>query len=145
MAKYRYEMFGNLTYSDALTYEDLIAHEQNLLSDLTDCLQGMGASHIDFRPMGDALYVQCVFDDQDARNFEEVCAAVAHMAGEHVEGRLLFFGRDLGRLYCFFMSEGKWQGGRLSLPTPREGLEKVLPEMRYATSRNREKKSSGRD
>ncbi len=144
MAKYRYEMFGNLTYGEDLTYEELITHEQELTAGLTDQLQDMGASHIDFRPLGDALYVQCVFDDQDARNFEEVCAAAARLAGEHMEGRLLFFGRDLGRLYCFFMAEGRWQGGRLNLPTPREGLEKMPPEMQYATSKNRKNGSATR-
>ena len=144
MAKYRYEMFGNLVYGESLTYEELITHEQDLMAGLTEHLQDMGASHIDFRPLGDALYVQCVFDDQDARNFEEVCAAAAGLAGDQMEGRLLFFGRDLGRLYCFFMADGKWQGGRLSLPTPRQGLEKTPPEMQYATSRNRKKNTEGK-
>jgi hypothetical protein len=139
MAKYRYEMFGNMTYGEEMTYEELIEHEQNLIAGMSDFLSEMGASHIDFRPLGDALYVQCVFDDQDARNFEDVCEAAARLAGDHMEGRLLFFGRDLRRLYCFFMADGAWQGGRLNMPTPHEGLEQVPPEMQYRTSKNRNK------
>jgi hypothetical protein len=137
MAKYRYEMFANLIYSDALTYEELIEHEQRLTPELTTYLQEMGGTFIDFQPLGDALYVQCVFAEQDAKIFDDIGEAVAGLAGAHMEGRMMFFGRDLGRLYCFFLADCRCQGGRLSLPLPREGMEKVQPQMRYASSKNR--------
>lgn len=137
MAKYRYEMFGNLVYSETLTYEELIGREQSLMTELTSYLQDIGASHIDFQPLGDALYVQCVFAEQDARNFEDVAGAVARLSGQHIEGRLIFFGRDLGRIYCFFIVDETCQGGRLNLPTPRQGLDKAPPEMQYTSSKNR--------
>lgn len=137
MAKYRYEMFGNLVYGEALTYEELIGREQSLLVELTSCLQNNGASHIDFQPLGDALYMQCLFAEQDARNFEVVADKVARLSGQHLEGRLVFFGRDLGRIYCFFFADESCQGGRLNLPTPRRGLEKIPPEMQYTSSKDR--------
>jgi hypothetical protein len=137
MAKYRYEMFANLIYGDALTYEELIGHEQKLTAELTICLQEMGGTFVDFQPLGDALYVQCVFAEQDAKIFDDIGEAVAGLAGAHMEGRLMFFGRDLGRLYCFFLADGKCQGGRLSLPSPQEGMEKLQPRMRYASAKNR--------
>ena len=137
MAKYRYEMFANLIYGETLTYDELIGREQFLLVELTAYLQNIGASHIDFQPLGDALYVQCVFAEQDARNFEDVAATVANLSGQHMEGRLIFFGRDLGRIYCFFFVDEHVQGGRLNLPTPRQGLDRIPPEMQYASSKNR--------
>ena len=137
MAKYRYEMFGNIIYDQALTYEELIGREQTLMSEFTAYLQQSGASHIDFQPLGDALYVQCVFAEQDARNFEDVAETVARLSGQHLEGRLVFFGRDLGRIYCFFFADESCLGGRLSLPTPRQGLNKTPPEMQYASSKDR--------
>jgi len=137
MAKYRYEMFANLIYGETLTYEELINREQSLMVELTAYLQNIGASHIDFQPLGDALYIQCVFAEQDARNFEEVADAVARLSGQHMEGRLIFFGRDLGRIYCFFLADESVQSGRLNLPTPRNGLDKMPPEMQYASSKNR--------
>ena len=137
MAKYRYEMFGNLIYGEDLTYEELIGREQSLMTELTAFLQNKDASYIDFQPLGDALYVQCVFTGQDARNFEEVAAAMARLAGLHIEGRLVFLGRDLGRIYCFFFADGACSGGRLNLPGPRQGLAQKPPEMQYASSKNR--------
>ena len=137
MAKYRYEMFANLMYGDALTYEELIEREQTLKIELTGYLQSVGASHLDFQPQGDALYVQCVFAEQDARNFEGVSEVVAQLAGNDVEGRMVFFGRDLGRIYCFFLADMECEGGRLNLPTPRMGLVKCDPEMQYTTSKDR--------
>ena len=137
MAKYRYEMFGNMVYGEALTYEELIDREQALMVAMTAYLQSLGASHIDFQQLGDALYVQCLFAEQDARNFEEVGDAIATLAGQDIEGRLVFFGRDLGRVYCFFFADEECQGGRLNLPAPRMGLQKFPPEMQYATSKDR--------
>ena len=137
MAKFRYEMFVNLIYGDALTYEDLIGREQSLMVELTAYLQNIGATHIDFQPLGDALYAQCVFVEQDARNFEEVAGTVAQLSGQHVEGRLVFVGRDLGRIYCFFFADESCLGGRLNLPAPRQGLAQMPPEMQYASSKDR--------
>lgn len=137
MAKYRYEMFGNLVYGETLTYEELIEHEQRLMAELTAYLQSIGGSHVDFKQLGDALYIQCLFAEQDAKNFEEVGETVAAMIGRNVEGRLVFFGRDLGRFYCFFMAEGQCEGGRLALPFPRQGLAKMPPEMQYSSSKDR--------
>ena len=137
MARHHYEMFGNLTYGESLTYEELISREQSLMAEFTAYLQNAGASHIDFQPLGDALYVQCVFDDQDARNFEHLAEALAKLAGRHVEGRMVFLDRELRRIYCFFFVDGSCQGGRLNLPTPRQGLNKTPPEMQYAGSKNR--------
>jgi hypothetical protein len=139
MAKYRYEMFGNLIYGDTLTYEELLAHEKKLIAELTAYLTATGASLIDFQPLGDALNVQCVFAGQDAKTFEEVGAATAELMGGDMEGRLMFFGRDLGRLYCFFMAESRCQGGRLSLPFPQEGLRRIQPRMQYSSSKDRKK------
>ena len=137
MATYHYEMFGSLIYGEALTYEELISREQSLIAEFTACLQNAGASHIDFQPLGDVLSVQCAFEEQDARAFEDVAAAAAQSAGKHTEGRLVFVSRDLDHIYCFFLVDGACQGGRLNLPAPRQGLAKKPPKMRYARPQDR--------
>jgi hypothetical protein len=137
MTTYHYEMFGRLIYGEALTYEELMSREQTLTTEWTAYLQNIGASHIDFRPLGDALSVQCAFDEQHARDFEDVADTAAHLAGQHTEGRLVFVNRDLDNMYCFFLVDGSCRGGRLDLPTPQGGLAKKPPKMRYAHAHDR--------
>jgi hypothetical protein len=138
MAQYHYEMFGNLIYGEALTYEELIEHEQSLRGALSAYLRDSGASHIDFQPLGDALSMQCIFAaDQRAEDFETVADAVARLSGQHMEGRLIFLCRDLNTLYCFFFVNESCQGGRLTLPSPHQGLAQTPPEMQYANAEDR--------
>jgi hypothetical protein len=136
MAQFSYEMFGNMVYDEALTYEELIEREPMLMAELTDSLRDFGASHIDFRQLGDALYMQCAFTEQEESNFQHIADTVAKLAGQHMEGRLLFLCRDLDSMDCFFFVNEVCQGGRLTLPSPHQGLAQTQPDMQYASAKD---------
>ena len=131
MAKFRYEMFGHLVYDDSLTYEELIAREEQLTTEFSARLKGMEASHIHFEPQGDALYVQCVFAEKDANDFESVCHSLCELVGKEVAARLLFVGKELDGLWCFFIHNGLCQTAELCLPSPRLGLARRAPRLLY--------------
>ncbi|MBO5491309.1 MAG: hypothetical protein J5960_07820, partial [Desulfovibrio sp.] len=63
MDKNRSELFGHFSYADSLTYEALLAAEETLIGEMESLLQRAGAEHLDFTPLGDALMLECVFEE----------------------------------------------------------------------------------
>lgn len=131
MGKFRSEMFGHLVYDDSLTYEELMECEQRITSGLSPLLASLGASHVHFEPLGDALFIQCVFAEQEAENFEHLCQSLCELSGSSIEGRVLFVGKELDGLWCFFIHNGLCQTAELYLPSPRLGIARRSPRMRY--------------
>ncbi len=103
MAKHDCELFGHMLYSPDLSYSELYAIEADLIDEMHDALEQIGAEHIDLVGMGDALRIQCVLSEHDEPIFHDLCDAVARFLPATVQGRLLCVHKDLSviHLYCF--------------------------------------------
>lgn len=103
MARHNCELFGHISYSAELTYNELYALEADLIDELQNALQGHSALHIDTVGTGDALRVQCVFAEYDEGQFHALCDDVAEAIPANVRARFLFVDKSLTviHLYCF--------------------------------------------
>lgn len=103
------EVFGEFTYSQKLTYEDLIDYERGLLEDLDGIFLDSGAVYLDFTPLGDILRLQCSYENHDLELFERVAAKVAAILPPRVRGRLLCLEKNLDSMRVFWLKRGEWR------------------------------------
>ena len=87
MDKNRSELFGRFSYDDSLTYEDLLAVEENLTADLTALLLRADAAHLDFTPLGDALMFQCAFEAHKLYVYRKIALETAALCLRACGGR----------------------------------------------------------
>lgn len=109
MVKHNCELFGHMLYSPDISYNELYALEADLIDELHDALEKIGAEHIDLVGLGDALRVQCVLTEYSEPIFHDLCDTVAEFLPKKVLGRFLFVHKDLSvvHLYCFL--ENGWK------------------------------------
>lgn len=103
------EVFGEFTYSQKLTYEDLIDYERELLEDLDRIFLDSGAVYLDFTPLGDILRLQCSFESHDLELFARVATKVAAILPPRVRGRLLCLEKNLDSWHVFWLRRGEWR------------------------------------
>ena len=89
MDKNRSEIFGQFSYDESLTYEELLDVENTLTADLEALLQRAGAAHLDFTPLGDALMCQCAFETHKLYVYRKIAQEAAALLPRGVTGRLL--------------------------------------------------------
>ncbi len=116
MATYKTELFGHVVYSPELTYEDLLAREEEVKEHIRAVLTEHGGDFLHFEALGDTLRVQCVFQAGDEDFFQALCAAVAPWFNEGISARLLFIDKDLESLFFYGIRDGAWQEAVLALP-----------------------------
>ena len=116
MARHATELFAHFVYSQELSYDDLLAREDELKSQVEALLQESGGEFIHFEAMGDALHAQCVFQEYGEELFHGICATIAPRMDGHVEARLLFVSKDLECLHLYAASDKKWHEAVLQLP-----------------------------
>ena len=95
MDKNRSEVFGQFSYDESLTYEELLDVESTLIADLEALLLRAGATHLDFTPLGDALMCQCAFEAHKLYVYRKIAQEAAALLPRGVTGRLLCL--DSGR------------------------------------------------
>lgn len=116
MNKYRSEIFGEFTYAESMTYEDLIANESDLMENLDGIFQDGGAEHLDYTPLGDMLMTQCAFEVQNLEIFRDIAQEIAFILPEKIKGRLLCLQKDLTSYHLFWIRRGQWQEQEIILP-----------------------------
>ncbi len=123
MDKNHSELFGHFTYDDSLTYEALLAAEELLIDEIEPLLQRGGAEHLDFTPLGDALMLECVFEEHRLYVYRKIAMEIAAMLPDGVNGRLLCLHKDFSSLHVFWLRPGAWVEEERPLPeTPSETL-----------------------
>ena len=123
MNKNRSELFGRFSYDDSLTYETLLAVEENLTADLTALLVRANATHLDFTPLGDALMFQCAFEAHRLYVYRKIAMEAAALLPEGVRGQILCLDKDLNSLHIYWLRTGQWQEEERSVPfDPPQGL-----------------------
>lgn len=124
------ELFGQFSYDEKLTYEELMAHEDVLVAELERLLKSSGASHIDFTPSGDMLRFQCSMEEHDLGLFRSLAAKMCAFLPEGVRGRLICLDKTFRpetAFYFFWVDRNGWQEARRQMPLEApEGL-KVWP------------------
>lgn len=109
MDKYRSEMFGEFTYSQSLTYEELIAGESELIENLEGVFKDSGGEHVDFTPLGDLLMTQCAFEVQNLEIFRDIAQEIAYFLPAEISARLMCLQKNLKSYHLFWIKRGEWQ------------------------------------
>lgn len=115
MNKYRTEIFGEFTYAESMTYEDLIANESELMENLDGIFQDGGAEHLDYTPQGDMLMTQCAFEVKNLEIFRDMAQEIAFILPEKIRGRLMCLQKDLSSYHIFWIRRGEWQEREIAL------------------------------
>jgi hypothetical protein len=109
-------MFAHFVYSPELTYDALLARENEIKQWVEQALTSNGGEFIHYEAVGDALHAQCVFPEHAEAVFHAVCDVLGpHMDGL-VEGRLLFVEKALGHLHLYALANRSWREACLGLP-----------------------------
>ena len=116
-------LFGHFAYAESLTYEALMEAEEHLIEEMETLLARAGAEHPDFTPLGDALMLQCEFEEHRLFVYRKIAMEMAAMLPDGVSGRLLCLHRDFSAMHVFWLSPGTWHEEDRSLPLlPPQGL-----------------------
>ncbi|MDR2054265.1 MAG: hypothetical protein LBQ10_00105 [Desulfovibrio sp.] len=117
------ELFGQFTYDEALSYEELLAAEQALISDLENLMLRAGAEHPDFTPMGDMLLCQCAFGTHKLYVYRKFAHEIAGILPPGVTGRLLCLEKNFRSLHVYWIQPGQWEEEERPVPpAPPPGL-----------------------
>ncbi|WP_417292536.1 hypothetical protein [Desulfovibrio porci] len=123
MDKNRSEIFGQFSYDESLTYEELLDVENTLTADLEALLQRAGAAHLDFTPLGDALMCQCAFETHKLYVYRKIAQEAAALLPRGVTGRLLCVDKSLAALHVYWIQPGQWEEEERPVPVdPPQGL-----------------------
>lgn len=116
MDKYQSEVFGEFTYSESMTYEELLASENYLLANMEEIFADAGAEHLDFTPLGDILMTHCVFTVQNLEIFRDMAQMIATILPRDIQGRLMCLKKDLSSYHTFWIKRGEWREMEYILP-----------------------------
>lgn len=116
MDKYRVEIFAEFTYSQKLTYEDLLTLENGLRENMESIFQSAGAEHLDFTPMGDLLMFQCAFEARNLEILRDVAQEMAAILPEGVSGLLMCLEKNLASYHLFWLKPRQWSEKECKLP-----------------------------
>ncbi|MDR1777480.1 MAG: hypothetical protein LBR31_06605 [Desulfovibrio sp.] len=110
------EVFGQFVYDEALTYEELLAAEQALISDLENLMIRAGARHPDFTPTGDMLLCQCAFESHKLYMYRKFAHEIAGLLPAGVNGRLLCLEKNFNSLHVYWIQPGQWEEEERPIP-----------------------------
>lgn len=116
MNKNQSEIFGEFTYGESLTYEELLETENMLIDQLDLLFKEGGAEHLDFTPQGDLLMMQCAFEIRNLEILRDIASEIAIILPKGVNGRVLCLEKDLTLVHIFWISKGQWQEKEYELP-----------------------------
>jgi len=122
MATFNCVMFGQILYDDNLTYQELLATEQNVKLVVQDTLQKFGAQHFDFTPQADSLLLECLLPVMERQVSRSICDAINRQLGPQVLARFEFVDRQMNNTVFYFLGRGKWQEQVLNIPGPKQAL-----------------------
>ena len=133
MDKNQIEIFGELTYSEHLTYEELLDRERVLLEQLDGIFLDAGAAHLDFTPHGDLLMLQCAFEYRNLEIMRDIAQEVAAVLPDGIRGRIFCLEKNLAYGHMFWIAPLQWQEREFELPfrapegTPVNRITRIKP------------------
>jgi len=110
------ELFGHVTYSSDLSYDDLLAREEAVKALVQSALETVSGEFIHFEALGDTLRFQCVLSDEREQDFHAICDNLAPHIKNGLDARLLMVDKDLGSVYFYSISDCRWQEATIGLP-----------------------------
>ncbi len=116
MSFYKVELFGHVVYSPDLSYDDLLAREEEVKALVQEVLEREQGKFIHFEALGDTLRFQCVRPDEQEGSFHAVCVALAPHVRNGLDARLLLVDKDLDTVYFYSIANGRWQEAVMGLP-----------------------------
>lgn len=116
MAGYKMELFGHIVYSPDLSYDELLAREEETKLRTQSILEEAGAGFIHFEALGDTLRFQCVLPEENDDAFHRICESLAPSIKNGLDGRMLLVDKDLDTLYYYSFVNGRWQEAAVGLP-----------------------------
>lgn len=116
MDKNQTEIFGEFTYAESLTYEELLDIENELIQQIDNVFLDGGAEHLDFTPLGDILMFQCAFECRNLEILRDIAGELASSLPRGVQGRILCLEKDLASYHIFWIGHEKWQEKEYPLP-----------------------------
>lgn len=116
MSQYKMELFGHVVYNHELSYDDLLAREEETKLLMQETLENAGGGFINFEALGDTLRFQCMLPDEDEGAFHRICEALAPNIKKGLDARMLLVDKDLDTLYYYSLVDGRWQEAIVGLP-----------------------------
>lgn len=116
MDKNTSEIFGHFDYDESLTYDELLAIEDSLISEVEGLLQRAGGVHVDFTPLGDTLRFQCAFEEHKLYIYRRIVHLLAEILPKGITGRMLCVNKTLAGQHIFWFAPGQWQEEERALP-----------------------------
>lgn len=109
MSFHKIELFGHVLYGPDLSYDALLAREEEVKTLIQSVLDEAGGGFIHFEALGDALRFQCVLPEERESVFHAICANLAPHVKNGLDARMLLVDKDLDTLYSYSIAGGKWQ------------------------------------
>lgn len=116
MSFHKIELFGHVVYSPDLSYDDLLTREDEVKAMVQGVLEKAGGEFIHYEALGDALRFQCVLPEEREEVFHTICDDLAPSVKDGLDARLLMVDKDLGAVYFYSVTGGKWQEAVTGLP-----------------------------
>lgn len=116
MDKYNTEIFGEFSYPESMTYEDLLTCETMLLENIDAIMLDSGAEHLDFNPLGDILMFQCAFVTQNLEILRDISDEIAELIPRGMRCKLLCLEKNLTSYHLFWINQGSWKEQEFILP-----------------------------
>ena len=116
MPKYRTELFGQVIYAGEISYDDLLALEDEIKGFITGSLEAAGGEYLGFESEGDRTFFQCAFQACDGEAMKELAKTFARRMNDHLESKLMFVDRMLSQHTFYGINHKKIQEKVITLP-----------------------------
>ena len=115
MARYNCELYGVVRYSLGLSYHELHAVEEALLTGVQSLLESFSAQHIDFWGYGDMLQFQCSLPEYDVEALHELCDGVKELLSEDIACKMVVLDKTLKNFSVYNIDPANWQEDRIDI------------------------------
>lgn len=128
MPKYGTELFGQVIYAPEISYDDLLALEEEIKGFVTASLEAAGGEYLSFESEGDRTFFQCAFQSCDQAIMEALARTFAKRMDKQLESKLLFVERLLGRHVFYAVNHRRTREEVITLPAAGPIDEALLAE-----------------
>lgn len=116
MPKYKTEIFGQFIYSPEISYDELLELEDEIKAFITDTLDSAGAEFLAFESEGDRTFFQCVLQDSDEENSEQIAGRFAARLNNTLECKMMFVNKMLDMHFYYAMNHKGIKLEKIILP-----------------------------
>lgn len=116
MPKYQTELFGQVIYAKEMSYDALLALEDEIKDFITVSLEKEGGQYLGFESEGDRTFFQCAFQTCDEECMDRLAKKFAKRMHNHLESKLMFVERMLNKHVFYGINHKKAQKQLIKLP-----------------------------